>query len=274
MTELSFKGKELVYNHHLAVPFRSLVPDASKGIGLVALDGNLVIHGDNLDGLKALLPLYAGKVDCIFIDPPYNTGNERWSYNDNVNSPMIKEWLSSNPIGADDALRHDKWCAMMWPRLRLLEQLLSPTGIIAVTIDDNELDRILCVLDEIFQTRNRLAVAAWLSDPSGGKQKSALRIGHEYVVFYGGGSQTLEKQAGEELELTLEDKYGPYAKGRELLKWGAGSLRIDRETMFFPLIAPDGTEVFPIRNDGQEGRWRVGKESALVTRVVESVSVF
>ena len=98
MTELNFKGKEFVYNHHLAVPFRPLVPHKDKGIGSVALDGNLIIHGDNLHALKALLPIYAGNIDCIFIDPPYNTGNESWCYNDNVNAPMIKEWLASNPV--------------------------------------------------------------------------------------------------------------------------------------------------------------------------------
>ena len=128
MAELNFKGKEFVYNHHLAVPFRPLVPRKDKGIGPVALDGNLVIHGDNLHALKSLLPLYAGKVDCIFIDPPYNTGNEGWCYNDNVNAPMIKEWLDSNPVGIEDGLRHGKWCAMMWPRLRLLRELLADTG--------------------------------------------------------------------------------------------------------------------------------------------------
>lgn len=98
MTELNFKGKEFVYNHHLAVPFRPLVPHEVRGIGPVSLDGNLIIHGDNLHALKALLPLYAGKVDCVYIDPPYNTGKSDWSYNDQVNSPMIKEWLNSNPI--------------------------------------------------------------------------------------------------------------------------------------------------------------------------------
>ena len=124
MSELNFKGKEFVYNHHLSVPFRSLAMDAEKGIGEPSLDGNLIIHGDNLHALKALLPLYVGKVDCVFIDPPYNTGNERWCYNDNVNAPMIREWLDSNPVGVEDGLRHDKWCAMMWPRLRLLHELL------------------------------------------------------------------------------------------------------------------------------------------------------
>lgn len=125
MPELLFKGKEFVFNHHLAVPHRPLVPDAGLSVGEPRLDGNLVIHGDNLHALKSLLPMYAGKINCIFIDPPYNTGNEGWCYNDNVNSPMMQQWLSENPVGIEDGLRHDKWCAMMWPRLRLLHELLS-----------------------------------------------------------------------------------------------------------------------------------------------------
>ena len=194
MPELQFKGKEFVYNHHLSVPFRPLAPELDKSIGDGRLDENLIIHGDNLHALKTLLPMYAGKVDCIFIDPPYNTGNENWCYNDNVNSPMIREWLNSNPVGIDDGLRHDKWLAMMYPRLRLLKELLAPEGVIAATIDNNELDRLLGAMDEIFGEANRLAVAVWLSDPSGGKQKSALRTGHEYVVAYGGGDPDLTKE--------------------------------------------------------------------------------
>ncbi len=161
MTELSFKGKEFVYNHHLAVPFRPLVPDENKGIGPVAFDGNLVIHGDNLHALKALLPLYAGKVDCIFIDPPYNTGNESWCYNDNVNAPMIREWLESNPIGIEDGLRHDKWCAMMWPRLRMLHELLAENGSLWVTIDDNEDHLLRQLLDEVFGRNGYITEIAW-----------------------------------------------------------------------------------------------------------------
>jgi adenine-specific DNA-methyltransferase len=161
VTELNFKGKEFVYNHHLAVPFRPLVPHPDKGIGPVALDGNLIIHGDNLHALKALLPMYAGKVDCIFIDPPYNTGNEGWSYNDNVNSPMIKEWLAANPIGIEDGLRHDKWCAMMWPRLRLLHELLSDNGSLWMTLDDNEVHHARLILDDIFGLEHCVAQIAW-----------------------------------------------------------------------------------------------------------------
>lgn len=161
MTELNFKGKEFVYNHHLAVPFRPLEMHSDKGIGAPSLDGNLIVHGDNLHALKALLPLYAGKVDCIFIDPPYNTGNEGWSYNDNVNAPMIKEWLNSNPIGIEDGLRHDKWCAMMWPRLRLLHELLGERGSLWITLDGNEVHRAKLILDEIFGSDNALGTLIW-----------------------------------------------------------------------------------------------------------------
>ncbi len=273
MPELYFKGKEFVYNHHLSVPYRPLVQDPEKSEGTDDLDGNLIIHGDNLHALKALLPRYAGKIDCVVIDPPYNTGSSEWDYNDNVNSPMMREWLRSNPVNKEDMLRHDKWLCMMYPRLKLLRELLSQEGLIAVTIDDNELDNLLLAMDEIFDSENRLAVAAWLSDPSGGKQKSALRVGHEYVVIYGGGSAELRREEKANVSLDMEDELGVYAKGRELNKWGAGSLRSDRESMFFPITAPDGTEVWPIRNDGREGRWRYGRESSLIRQVLNNPQI-
>jgi adenine-specific DNA-methyltransferase len=163
--ELNFKGKEFVYNHHLTVPFRPLEIHADKsvlgGIGEPSLDGNLIIHGDNLHALKSLLPMYAGKVDCIFIDPPYNTGNEGWAYNDNVNSPMIREWLDANPIGIEDGLRHDKWACMMWPRLKLLHELMAENGSLWVTIDDNEDLRLRQILDEIFGDEGFITEIAW-----------------------------------------------------------------------------------------------------------------
>ena len=184
MTELNFKGKDFVYNHHLTVPFRPLVMHPEKGIGEPSLDGNLIIHGDNLHALKALLPLYAGKVDCVFIDPPYNTGNEGWSYNDNVNAPMIKEWLASNPIGIEDGLRHDKWCAMMWSRLRLLHELLSDEGSIWITLDDNEMHRAREVLDEIFGEENFVAVCIWHKMDSPKNTAEFLSVDHDYLLVY------------------------------------------------------------------------------------------
>ena len=161
MPTLDFRGKQFIYSHHLTVPFRTLEVDAAKsfkspsldenvrGTGPRATDGpggnhpsldeNLIIHGDNLHALKALLPKYAGKIKCVYIDPPYNTGNEGWVYNDNVNSPMMQGWLSKNsPIDVEDMERHDKWLCMMWPRLHLLRELLAEDGVIFISIDDNE----------------------------------------------------------------------------------------------------------------------------------------
>jgi adenine-specific DNA-methyltransferase len=184
MTELVFKGKEFVWNHHLAVPFRPLVMDAARGIGDARLDGNLIVQGDNLHALKALMPMYAGKVDCIFIDPPYNTGNEGWHYNDNVNAPMIKEWLEANPIGVDDGLRHDKWCAMMWPRLRLLHELLAETGTFFVSIDDNESQRLRAMLDEVFGVEGFVAEVIWRSSDSSNNDAKRFSQDHNTVYVY------------------------------------------------------------------------------------------
>ncbi|MCG2723080.1 MAG: site-specific DNA-methyltransferase [Thermodesulfovibrionales bacterium] len=270
MPRLDWIGRKAVENHHNQVPFRLLKCDPKLSVGDPDSE-NLLVEGDNLEALKALLPYYAGQVKCIYIDPPYNTGNENWIYNDNVNSPEIRKWLGEVVGKEDEDLsRHDKWLCMMYPRLLLLKKLLSRDGIIAVSIDDNELNNLGIILDEMFGSRNRLVCAPWLSEPSGGKQKSSLRQGHEYIFIYHNGDISMltreEKSTG---KLDKRDKFGKYRKGRELLKWGEQSLRSDRLKMWFPLYAPDGMEVFPIRNDGQEGRWRLGKENALIKKILE-----
>ncbi|MFL0418847.1 site-specific DNA-methyltransferase [Sphingomonas sp. 179-I 2A4 NHS] len=265
MTELSFKGKEFVYNHHLAVPFRPLVPDETKGIGPVALDGNLVIHGDNLHALKALLPLYAGKVDCIFIDPPYNTGNEGWCYNDNVNAPMIREWLEANPIGIEDGLRHDKWCAMMWPRLRLLYDLLSEKGTIWITLDGNEVHRAKLMLDAIFGDENGLGTLVWEKSDSPRMDAQRFSSSHDFIIAYAKNPSDMifhkidldEEDAPEHYNLYDESGRSYYLK--PLRAMGSGEdTREARPSMYFPLHDPDGNEVLPMRPDGTEGRWRWG----------------
>ena len=184
MPELIFKGKEFVYNHHLAVPHRPLVPHPDKSIGDARTDGNLIIHGDNLLALKSLLPMYAGKVDCVFIDPPYNTGNEGWCYNDNVNSPLMQEWLKSNPVGIEDGLRHDKWLAMMWPRLRLIKELLAEHGVIFISIDDHESHRLQMMLDDIFGAPNSLGLIVARLNPKGRHLDQFFAKTHEYVLVY------------------------------------------------------------------------------------------
>jgi len=276
MPTLEFKGKSLVHAHHLAVPFRELVIDDKKSLPAKgqkpSLDDNLIIHGDNLHALKALLPVYAGKIDCIYIDPPYNLGGD-WCYSDAVNSPLIREWLkeSANPVDKDDLERHEKWLCMMWPRLVVLRELLAPNGIIGVCIDDVELSNLASILDEVFDDSRRVAVCPWKAEAGGGKAKSGLRSGHEYLIIYHNGDDSAI--AGDVIstgELDLTDKAGPYRKGRELLKWGAGSLRKDRERMWFPLRGPEGLQVFPIRNDGREGRWRLGAENKLVKEILQN----
>ncbi len=182
MPEIVFKGKEYVYNHHLTVPYRPLVADAAKGIGPADLAGNLVIHGDNLHALKSLLPRYAGKVDLVFIDPPYNTGNEGWCYSDGVNSPIMKEWLSSNPVDAEDMLRHDKWLCMMWPRLVLLRELLSERGSLWMTLDDNEVHRARMVMDEIFGEGNFVATCIWRKNFSPKPGAKYFSEDHDYLL--------------------------------------------------------------------------------------------
>ena len=182
MPEIHFKGKEYVYNHHLTVPYRPLIPHPEKSIGNET--GNLIIHSDNLHVLKALLPRYAGKVDCVLIDPPYNTGEERWSYNDKVNSPIMKEWLDGNPVDKEDMLRHDKWSCMMYPRLKLLHKLLSENGSLWMTLDDNETHHARMILDEIFGTENFVCVISWNARKSVQNDTDISTNNVNYIIGY------------------------------------------------------------------------------------------
>ena len=263
MPEIVFKGKEYVYNHHLGVPYRPLVPDAAKSVGEPNLAGNLIVHGDNLHALKSLLPRYAGQVDLIFIDPPYNTGNEGWCYSDNVNSPIMREWLSTNPVDGDDMLRHDKWLCMMWPRLTLLRELLSERGSIWITLDDNEVHRARMVMDELFGESNHVATVIWEKADSPKMDADTFSTRHDTMLVYAkdADQMTLHRLA------TSEDDVAPHydkldeAGRRYYLKplramGGQGETRAARPNLHYPLIAPDGTEVLPRLRDGTDGAWR------------------
>lgn len=182
MATLQFKGKALVENLHLGVPYHELIPVRDKGLSPKAsLNDNLIIGGDNLLGLKALLPSYHGKIKCIYIDPPYNIGTENWRYNDRVNSPMMQEWLGKS-VDREDLTRHDKWCCMMLPRLKLLRELLRDDGSIFVSIDDNEVHRLRCLMDEVFGEDNFLGSFVW----EGTVKNDAhfISVGHDYVLCY------------------------------------------------------------------------------------------
>ena len=250
MSELNFKGKEFVYNHHLSVPFRPLVMDTGKGVGEPSLAGNLIIHGDNLHALKALLPLYAGRVDCVFIDPPYNTGNERWCYNDNVNAPMIKEWLDSNPVGIEDGLRHDKWCAMMWPRLRLLHELLSDQGTIWITLDANEVHHAKLILSEVFGDEQNLGILVWEKSDSPRMDADTFSSSHDFIlVFAKNVDEMIFQRIFPEDESTpdhynLRDEQGRSYYLKPLRAMGSEDTRDDRPSLYFPFVIQMATRFF------------------------------
>lgn len=189
MPTLNWIGKEKIVAHHQDVPFH--VPRHKYGFTAdggrqdePTHSGNMIIHGDNLVALKSLLPQYEGRIDCIYIDPPYNTGNESWVYNDNVNEPHIKKWLNE-VVGkqGEDLSRHDKWLSMMYPRLMLLHKLLSPTGAIFISIDDNAQAFLKELCDEIFGRNNFVAQVVWQKRTSPDARKT-MSTGHEYILFY------------------------------------------------------------------------------------------
>ena len=214
MPMLKWAGKEKVVNHHNDVPFRVLerkwgwgkccqcenvastnansqLGNGNIGIGNTSTfshshNENMIIHGDNLAALKALLPQYEGRVKCIYIDPPYNTGNEGWVYNDNVNDPQIKKWLGE-VVGkeGEDFSRHDKWLCMMYPRLRLLQKLLSDDGVIFISIvDDNELYNLKLICDEIFGINCFVANISWQRTYSMRNDVKGVAAEVEHILAY------------------------------------------------------------------------------------------
>ena len=179
---LSWIGKDKVLNHHNEVPYRVL--EKKYGYGDESTE-NMIIHGDNLVALKSLLPKYEGKIKCIYIDPPYNTGNEGWIYNDNVNDPKIKKWLGE-VVGkeGDDLSRHDKWLCMMFPRLRLLYKLLAEDGVIFISIDDNELYNLKHICDEIFGVSCFVANISWQRTYSMRNDAKGIPAEIEHILVY------------------------------------------------------------------------------------------
>ena len=179
MPTLEWIGKDKVVNHHQQVPYRVLEAQYTHN---AERSDNMIIRGDNLEALKSLLPKYEGKIKCIYIDPPYNTGNEGWVYNDNVNDPRIKKWLGE-VVGkeGEDLSRHDKWLCMMYPRLKLLHKLLADDGVIFISIDDTEVSYLRLICDEIF--KNFAEAIVWQKRTSPDARKK-LSSGHEYVLIY------------------------------------------------------------------------------------------
>jgi len=181
MPTLDWIGKDKVINHHMDVPYRVLDPQYEYGNA----DGNMIIHGDNLSALKSLLPQYEGKIRCIYIDPPYNTGNEGWVYNDNVNDPRIRKWLGE-VVGSEgeDLSRHDKWLCMMYPRLKLLHKLLAEDGVIFISIDDNEYVNLKMICDEIFGSNCFVSNISWQRTYSTRNDSKGIVNEVEHILVY------------------------------------------------------------------------------------------
>lgn len=183
MPTLQFKGKNIIWNHHLSVPYHTLEEVSKLHFQPDKSNGNLIIEGDNLLALKALLPMYTGKVKVVCIDPPYNTGNEGWVYNDNANSPLIKDWLGKE-VGKDDLTRHDKWLCMMTPRLKLLRELLADDGVIFINIDDSEQHSLRQLMDELFGEENFITNVIWQKKYTQINDAEIFSENHDFILVY------------------------------------------------------------------------------------------
>jgi adenine-specific DNA-methyltransferase len=286
MPTLEWIGKDKIINHHNDVPFRLLERKYSYDEnGMHEEDNhskNMIIHGDNLEALKALLPKYEGRIKCIYIDPPYNTGNEGWVYNDNVNDPRIRKWLGQ-VVGkeGEDLSRHDKWLCMMYPRIKLLQKLLHKDGALAISIGYHEMHNLMELCKEIFATRQVVAVPV---QTSGGKPSGGFNYLHEYIIFVvpnnfqpngmswnGGNARTpyegltlstfdKTKRPNQTYPIFINTADGTFAGVGESLqeKIDNGTYIGEKQDYKYDYnCAPEGTvAVWPITSKGKECVWR------------------
>lgn len=225
MPSLHWIGKEKVINHHHDVPFKVLNKHYTFNNHEHHPDHeNKIIHGDNLEALKALLPEYEGKVKCIYIDPPYNTGKDAWKYNDRVEHPTIKKWLD-HLVGkeGEDLSRHDKWLCMMYPRIKLLQKLLSNDGVIFISIDDNEVFNLKLMLNEIFGSNNFVGNIIWETATDNNPRQ--ISVEHEYILCYAK-NKTLQKEwfTKSQAAATIQSKYNDLK-----LKYLSDTIKIQTE---------------------------------------------
>jgi adenine-specific DNA-methyltransferase len=266
MPTLHWIGKEKVVNHHQDVPYRVLEHkygfDSASGMKNEELkSGNKIIKGDNLEALKSLLPEYEGKIKCIYIDPPYNTGNEGWVYNDNVNHPKIKKWLGE-VVGKDgeDLTRHDKWLCMMYPRLKLLHKLLADDGAIFISIDDNEQANLKLICDEIFGLGNFVTNLIWRSADSSNNDAKQFSIDYNHTLIY---SKNFEWQP---YKFDRTDDNNAHYKNPDNDPngpWFMGNLSSPnpRPNLTYDLVSPNGAIIKPPKNGW---RWRKEKMEEMI----------
>ena len=253
MPTLHWIGKDKIVNHHQDVPYKILEKQYTYSNGEQSKEGNSenkIIHGDNLEALKSLLPEYEGRIDCIYIDPPYNTGNEGWVYNDNVSHPKLKKWLGE-VVGkeSEDLTRHDKWLCMMYPRLKLLHKLLSKNGAIFISIDENEQPHLQLIMKEIFGVGNFVTEIIWNKRVSPARDAKFFSSDHEYIICYAKSINSLSLN-----RLPRTDKQNSYYKNPDndpRGPWNSAAYTCnksieERPNLYYPIIHPKtGKEVYP-----------------------------
>lgn len=251
MPTLNWIGKQAVVKHHKEVPLRLLepAPELSCGAAQGRASGNLIVQGDNLHALKALLPRYAGQVKCIYIDPPYNTGNEGWVYNDNVSSPEIRRWLGEVVGKEGETLdRHDRWLCMMYPRLVLLKQFLREDGAIFVSIDDNEVATLRLLMDEIFEARNFVGTVIWQKKYAVSNDHKAIAPMHDFVLVYQRSPSwqrnLLPRGEEKDSQYKYEDAGGIFRPDN----YTCAKTAEERPNLYYPVTNPNtGEEIWPKR---------------------------
>jgi len=251
MPTLQFKGKNIIWNHHLSVPYHSLEEIEDLHFQYEKGD-HKIIEGDNLVALKALLPQYAGQVKCVYIDPPYNTGNEGWIYNDKSNSPLLREWIGK-VVSKEDLTHHDKWLCMMSTRIKLLYELLSDDGVLYVSIGEDELGNLITLLNEIFGDNRLLTVFSWRSRSkptnAGDAKYRPQKVAEFIVAFSKGDPEALlfNLSAGKDRTYPHSDDEGEF-RYTTILTSNLGVYR--RETMRFEIEGYTPNE---------EQRWKAGQ---------------
>ena len=286
MPNLNFKGKQHIYAHHLTIPHRQLIPVPEKSFPTSSEEANhdpklsphdnLIIHGDNLHALKALLPRYGQRIKCIYIDPPFNTGSQSWVFNDNVNGPLMQEWFSRHsPVDGEDMERHDKWLCMMWARLQLMKELLAEDGLLLVSIDDHEVHHLRVLLDEIFGSDCFVTCLAAVVNLKGSRDNRGFANTHEYILVYEKKPRAAHLRDLPVQDLNYanweQDEKGWFKKGANLKYSGENAPREKRPNLYYPIyVSPDGTvsvepdsqsvELWPIADGNREVSWRWGKD--------------
>lgn len=270
MPTLNWIGKDKVINHHQEVPYKVLEHQYTYNNGVQNPNGeseNKIIHGDNLEALKSLLPKYEGKIKCIYIDPPYNTGNEAWVYNDNVNDPKLKKWLGQ-VVGkeSEDLSRHDKWLCMMYPRLKLLHKLLANDGAIFISIDDNEQANLKLICDEIFGINSFLGDIIWQHSIQGKNDAKGISLHHNHTLVYNKSNFQIGR-----IDRTTEHNVAYNNPDNDPKgAWRSGDVRSPnlRENLKYNIISPSGKVIHP-----PEKGWR-WSENLVNEKIISGEIIF